>query len=361
MELILDILILLVLGFLGNIFVFSGSFPVVEFFITLIFIAMILIVGEDKGNEGVDRKKVYLKKGLFILFWVLSFYIPMLLFFLPSMILLNTWEKREMYFLVFILLSFMNKEFLEIIYLIILTILGIVLSYRRGKYRELKKQFFEKEDHSNQMYRRLKIENQRLVENQNIEIVNSALQERNRISKEIHDNVGHLLASAILQLAALEFLIPEEFKHPFTKVRETVEEAMEKTRKSVHEIYDQSLNMEVFLKEMKEGFVFCPLHYEIEIEEEPPVEVHYAMVSIIKEALSNVAKHSNGDRVDISLTQVHGKYHLLIKDNGTVGEKEGKGLGLMSMRERVEDLEGNFYLTKDNGYRIFITIPVEEK
>ena len=360
MEILLDSMIMVLLGLFGTYILTPQEIPVVELFIVLIFSSLNFIFVAQKGESKKEQVYYCIKKSFIVMTLIISVFLPYLSLLVPVLVLQNPWTKKEVLLLCAGILVF-GKDPIQLVFLVILTVLALSLSHRYYRYQVLRDNFHKSKGEADYLYRNLRVENQRLVENQNIEIVNSTLKERNRISKEIHDNVGHLLSSALLQIGALEFLISEDLKEPFKKLRETMEEAMDKTRKSVHGLYDKSLNMEIVLKELQESYHFCPLYYSIDIEKEPEAEIHYAMVSILKEALSNAAKHSDADRVDIQLTEVQDMYHLLIKDNGNFKSKEGeKGLGLMSMRERVEDLNGNFYLNKEKGYRIFITIPTKE-
>ena len=361
MEIILDSVIMILLGFFAH-YTFNADYiPVVEIFIILIFSALNFILIEKKGEERKNKIYAGIKKGFIFIVFFLTLLFPSLIFFMPVLLIQNKWKKEEVFIFVFLMIFF-SRELIKTAFLLTLSALGFIISFRQNRYQKLKEDYYSSKGEADFLYRNLRMENHRLVENQNIEIVNTTLKERNRISKEIHDNVGHLLSSALLQMGALEFLISEDLKEPFSKLRHTMEEAMEKTRKSVHGLCDKSLNMEMVLRELKEDFKFCPLYYNLEIEKEPEAAVHYAFESILKEALSNISRHSDADEVEISLTEVRGDYHLLIRDNGSPKkEKDDRGLGLLSMRERVEDLKGNFYLNKENGYRIFITIPSKEK
>jgi signal transduction histidine kinase len=72
---------------------------------------------------------------------------------------------------------------------------------------------------------------------------------------------------------------------------------------------------------------------------------------VIQEALNNFARHGRGDRVDLSLTKGNNTFMLLVRDNGQgfdVG-MAGKGLGLESMRERVQISDGEFQLESAIG------------
>ena len=67
----------------------------------------------------------------------------------------------------------------------------------------------------------------------------ATLKERNRIAREIHDNVGHMLSRAILQMGALSTVYEEEPLHgQLLKVNDTLNLAMNNIRESVHDLHD---------------------------------------------------------------------------------------------------------------------------
>jgi len=71
----------------------------------------------------------------------------------------------------------------------------------------------------------------------------------------------------------------------------------------------------------------------------------------LQEALNNFARHGKGDRVEVSLSKSDGTFSLVIRDNGQGFdvEKAQKGLGLESMRERVELSGGEFQIESTIG------------
>ena len=89
-----------------------------------------------------------------------------------------------------------------------------------------------------------------------------------------------------------------------------------------------------------------------------PKELKYCIISIVKEALSNVTRHSDADRVKLLLREHPAFYQILIQDNGKcVHPGEGTGIGITNMRQRVETFGGTIDIRTENGYRIFIHIP----
>ena len=69
-------------------------------------------------------------------------------------------------------------------------------------------------------------------------------------------------------------------------------------------------------------------------------------------------KHSNATLVTITLNELPGLYQIIIQDNGTEkSSKDASGMGIQSMTERIQSLEGNFYVDTKDGFRIFISLP----
>lgn len=191
---------------------------------------------------------------------------------------------------------------------------------------------------------------------------NDILYERNRIAREIHDNLGHKLTSSILQISALQ-AINDDLKEPLEQLSATLKDSMEDIRKSIHSIHEQSLSIEASLEQIQNQFIFCPIYLDISIKNEPPSDIYYALLLIVKEACSNTAKHSQASRMDISLKESESFYQLLIKDNGKrqVTINQSSGIGLLSIEERVYSLGGSFHLNRSDGYHIFIRLPIERK
>ena len=74
--------------------------------------------------------------------------------------------------------------------------------------------------------------------------------------------------------------------------------------------------------------------------------IRIVIFRVLQEALNNFAKHGKGDRVEVSLSKSEGTFSFVIRDNGQGFdvEKAEKGLGLESMRERVELSGGEFQI-----------------
>ena len=201
--------------------------------------------------------------------------------------------------------------------------------------------------------------NRELLEKQEYEIQLATLTERNRIAREIHDNVGHLLTRSLFQIRAMQVVWKEqeELAAQLSAVKSTLDDAMNNVRSSVHNLYEESVDLQMVLSRLTREFTFCPaaLDYNAKIESK---ELKYCVIAIVREALSNISRHSNATEASVSVLEHPGFYQLIIQDNGTQTAVSGSGgIGLMNMRERVEDFHGIFRTENKNGFRIFISIP----
>ena len=81
------------------------------------------------------------------------------------------------------------------------------------------------------------------------------------------------------------------------------------------------------------------------------------IITIVKEAINNILKHSNASNVDIIMQEHPAFYQLLIHDNGKcISKKVSEGIGLTNMRDRISALNGNIKITTDDGFKILISI-----
>lgn len=259
------------------------------------------------------------------------------------------------------------------IYFLFFLLLGCILAFFLQslieRYDILSAKHRKMRDDSTELNLLLKQRNHTLLEKQNYEIHNATLQERNRIAREIHDNVGHLLSRCILLNGMLQTINQDEnCKESLNILQETLSQAMENIRSSVHNLHDDSINLQGALQTLIQDFSFCPVRLDYDISPDVPSPVRYALISITKEALTNISRHSNATNVDITLREHPAMYQLIVHDNGqklsknfSFDEKtpDSSGIGLINMYDRVKTLNGIFQIRTENGFQIFVSIPKE--
>ena len=298
---------------------------------------------------------------LFSLALVCCCFIPEFTYFLPLMLYNICWHEFwwgfASVFLVFRDLSIYEPWGIAI--WVIACILAVFLAISTTRSVRLQYQLNQLRDTSTELQNVMRERNQELMEKQDYEIHLATLRERNRIAREIHDNVGHMLSRSILQVGALYTIYKDEPLHgQLASVNETLNLAMNSIRESVHDLHDDSIDLRQAIleatKEMKEKYT---LHFEYDISPSVPRKVKYCFITTVKEAMSNIVKHSNADTITIILREHPGFYQMSIEDNGTpVNSTKDAGIGLTNMKERVEALHGVLRIQKENGFKIFISI-----
>ena len=209
--------------------------------------------------------------------------------------------------------------------------------------------------------------NQDLRDRQDSEIYAATLRERNRIAREIHDSVGHILSRCILMTGALSAVSRDPgLREPLQALSEQLDTAMTAIRTSVHDLHDDAVDLDSAARLILRDFTFCPADLDFAMSRTVPRDVKYCFLSVLKEALTNIEKHSNASHVMIRMVEHPSIYQLIIQDNGTDirgdfadRSRTGGGIGLANMRDRVDTLHGAMSVTAENGFRIFISIPKE--
>lgn len=293
---------------------------------------------------------------LLCIFW------PDLRYFLPMSVYLLlhfTYDKPQKLFYVTWLLPllFVLPDIRMTVTLLLLCLLALLLAYSADHLEGMARRFYAFQDDSRQKSRLLEQKNHLLIEHRDYQVQLATLAERNRIAREIHDNVGHLLTRSLLQVTALEITNPQ-IQQPLAAVKDTLSSAMDSIRSSVHNLRDQSLDLALEIQELIDHFTFCPVTLRYEAVLRDPA-LHYCFLSIIKEALSNIARHSHASSAQISVLEHPSFYQLIIEDNGNTDSSynSGSGMGLHNIRERVESLHGILHITTKQGFRLFISIP----
>ena len=317
--------------------------------------------------------------GSFVIFGLCSLWFSDLLLFFP--LLLYQTLSAELFPLAVAelplwgFLVFQINRFPAV--LCLLGIFGFILSFflwlYAGKYQTLYQDFHQIRDDSEEHALLLSEKNKALLEKQDYEIYAATLRERNRIAREIHDNVGHVLSRSILMTAACKTINKNDALDPLLgNLEESLNGAMNSIRSSVHDLHDNAVDLEDAIKGLVKDFTFCPVNLTYDMSRQIPREVKYSLISITKEGLSNVMRHSNADSVNILLREHPALYQLCIEDNGTPGngipdiqteadinkeKNTSGGMGLSNIRDRAKALGGTVQITQENGFRIFVTIP----
>lgn len=177
-------------------------------------------------------------------------------------------------------------------------------------------------------------------------------EERQRLSRELHDSVSQALYSIVLGTKTAQTLLgrnPEEAAEALNFVLTQAETGLAEMRALIFELRPETLEQEglagVLERQAQLLRSRAQLVVEMAVCEEPtiPLAAKEALYRIAQEALNNVVKHAQASKVHVSLACERGHTVLAVRDNGKGFETSSSfpgHLGLRSMRERVACLGG---------------------
>ena len=196
--------------------------------------------------------------------------------------------------------------------------------------------------------------------------------EAGRIARELHDEAGQLLASAHIALQDAMIGAPAMTQASLRQVSGVLDQVEEDLRRLAHELRPRlldDLGLEPALEFLAAG-VGRRTGLEVRIEGgvgmRLPAVVETALYRIVKEGLTNAAKHADASMVVVRLARDSGTVCCTIADDGNgfelnaVAGRGTSGLGLQGIQNRVEGLGGNFVIASapGQGTTLTLTVPV---
>ena len=216
----------------------------------------------------------------------------------------------------------------------------------------------------------------RLLSSQLISVQES---ERKQIAREIHDGLGQTLTAIKFSLESKLGQMGKRDAPPGVTLENIISlagEGIKEARRVQTDLRPSVLDdlgilatIGWFTREFQKVYSRISIEKEIDLqEEEVPDPLKISLFRVMQEALNNSAKHSKADLVNLSLKKIEGAIELVVRDNGQgfdleevlSRESSSRGLGLTSMRERVELSGGSFSIesTKGKGATIKATWPI---
>ena len=209
--------------------------------------------------------------------------------------------------------------------------------------------------------------NARLLHAQDHELRAAALSERTRIAREIHDGVGHLLTRLLLQVKALQVVHRDApgVVDDLTTLDDGLDEALDSMRRSVHALSDEGEELATSLNLLGLRCGIATVSVDCSTDTEPPAAVARCVVAVVREALTNAARHGKARSARVAVTDYPAFWQVTVDNDGVVPDEDepavdgrgGSGLGLRSMTERVEALGGRVRITLRPRFTVFATIP----
>ncbi|PGX10428.1 sensor histidine kinase [Bacillus sp. AFS033286] len=189
-------------------------------------------------------------------------------------------------------------------------------------------------------------------------------EERQRIARDLHDTLGHTLSLITLKSQLVEKLIvknPERASMEAKEITQTSRTALKQLRELISDM--RMITVEEELEQIKA--ILQAANIELEVKQEAsssslsPIEQNIVGMCL-REAVTNVVKHSQATRCTVSVLESQGELILIVEDNGIgLADQNHDGNGIRGMKERIALIDGFVELDTINpGTLLTVKVPV---
>jgi signal transduction histidine kinase len=189
------------------------------------------------------------------------------------------------------------------------------------------------------------------------------LQERRRITFELHDGILQTLATMILRMESLRRRLPpaeKDLAHEVQSLEDLTRDSMAQIRQFLAGQDTRPLVAGTLMEKLREEarYLRDGMGLDVILESVPeelniPPEVEREVYYVLREALTNVTRHSHASKVEIRLSQEHGKLAASLTDDGVGFSQQngnvGNGLGIIGMEQRMKKIGGELTVKSSPG------------
>ncbi len=252
------------------------------------------------------------------------------------------------------------KSSFEILNIMFFVIYLVILIFRDKREKMQIRELNNKLKDANEQLREYAVEKEQMGE----------MKERNRLAREIHDTIGHILTGISVGVEAVQVLMdiaPDAAKEQLTTIGEMSKNGLNDVRRSVHKLKPDTMEMKSLdhaIYQMVEEtskttgakiyFVSYGIGLKYGADEEETI------FRLVQEGTTNSLRHGKASEIWIRLDKTEDGVSISLNDNGEGCATVKEGFGLTHMRERVEMLGGNISFSGENGFAIRANIPIRQ-
>ncbi|BAQ09251.1 two-component sensor histidine kinase [Bacillus sp. OxB-1] len=237
--------------------------------------------------------------------------------------------------------------FLPYVHFILITVIGVVLLpfnlYNRNKREKLEDQLEDAKEKISELI---------------------ILEERHRIARDLHDTLGQKLSMIGLKSDLAARLLTRDLEaagKELHEIRQTASTALKEVRELVADMRTVKLEDELIRirQILKAAEMDCTIEGNPVFTKIPTIAEN-VLSMCLKEAVTNVVKHSFGTACHITFAQLPNEYLITVEDDGIGIPGRGEtspGSGLKGMRERLEFINGSLHIEGGAGTKLYIRVP----
>ena len=193
----------------------------------------------------------------------------------------------------------------------------------------------------------------------------TAVTERARIARDLHDNAGHEIVAAYISLQTVRPLLETEEADTlelYDTALRRLQSGVDKIRETAHNLQTvTSVGVESLL-ETCQNFPACPVNFRTYGDTaRVPVYVWTVLESCLNESLTNVVRHAVASRVSVELDVTRHIVRLCIENDGAAPSRSGMGTGLRNLRQRTIAIGGSLAVDAGEVFRVTCVIPLQEE
>jgi two-component system sensor histidine kinase DesK len=190
--------------------------------------------------------------------------------------------------------------------------------------------------------------------------------ERERIAYDLHDNLGQTFSTISLQAELAEKLIskdPTLAAEELEKIAENARGSLNLVREIVSNLREANLSQVLTDEAARLDLADISLHLQgAAITDAWPEMTRQVFAAVLKEAITNVIRHSGAKKVTVSFSEDENKARLIVQDDGQGMKGQQASHGLIGMEHRLQESGGKFAVTSsDKGVRLQAELGKETK
>ncbi|QQK74836.1 sensor histidine kinase [Salicibibacter cibarius] len=185
------------------------------------------------------------------------------------------------------------------------------------------------------------------------------LSERNRIARDLHDHVGHDLTGASLAMDTFEHLEGKDAENMIQEIKLRIARSAARLRDTVHDMTPVARMDADVLEHIADEFQHTATNFQ-KSGDMSQVPAHYwsLLEPCLKEALTNVARHSDATNVEIQLDVTATIIRLSVQDNGMNASGLNEGTGLRNLKLRARAVGGSLSVDAASGHLVVCVLPL---
>ncbi len=188
----------------------------------------------------------------------------------------------------------------------------------------------------------------------------ATIAERERIARDMHDVLGHTLSVVVLKAELAGRLlpgVPDRAAREVADIEKLARQALKDVRTAIAGY--RSTGLEGELANARLAFEAAGIGLDERVDRiEMSTQAEVALAMVLREAVTNVIRHSGASRVEVELREASGVVTLVVSDDGAGGTPTPGG-GLAGMRQRIETIGGTFMTAADHGFELQASVPVD--